>query len=174
MESPALEDIPVQKYIGKKRSLPDDTDIPPAPLVEARLPDSEPLRQVTPPKRERENNVPATAIFTDAGSMTPRHRRPLQALRTGFTPVRSQNTLRVGPAQPSPIRKSSASQDLLAPVISDVTNSPPKAKRTFTIEPETSTPRAKPATRGWLDKLQSRGMNPLSRTRQRSDDVGRS
>lgn len=168
MTPPPLDEIPTTTYIGQKRRLPDDIDTEPA-LVEARLPDSAPLRQASPPSlREQENNT-APPVFAESLTSTPRHRRPMQALRSGFTPVRSQNVLRSAQPQPSPIRKSSAARDLHAPVISDVTNSPPKPRRAFTAEVDPVAPRSKPcSSRGWLDKLQSKGANnPLSRARQR-------
>jgi hypothetical protein len=173
--SPSFDEIPVTTYIGQKRPLPDDDLAPMA--TEARFPDMAPLtsrKSSTPPKFASQHNPSSNGAskFADECTTTPRHRRPLQALKTGFTPVRRQNPLPKSQVQPSPIRKSSATRDLSAPVISDVTNSPPKAKRALVLDPATEA-RPKPSNnRGWLDKLQSRGLgsNPLSRTRQRSDD----
>ncbi|KAH8119779.1 hypothetical protein DFH11DRAFT_7033 [Phellopilus nigrolimitatus] len=162
--------------IGKKRRLPDDADAVCAP-VEARFAESHVPMSSTPP-------MPSSSSMTTMPSMpsmfemttTPRARR--QAPRTGFTPVRGQNgTLRPTLSQPSPIRKSTASRALEHPsAITDVTNSPPKAKHVFGMQDSTGSaaPRAqKPSGKGWLGKIRGGGNNPLLRTRQqpRADDA---
>ncbi|KAI5118053.1 hypothetical protein M0805_005900 [Coniferiporia weirii] len=165
--TPPMDQIPTTSYIGKKRPLPDDADSVRAP-VEARFADSDqPVAgsSTSPmPSSYSILNMPSMP-FTSEITSTPRHRRPLQALRTGFTPVRGHGTLRPTLSQPSPIRKSTASSG--GAVIADVTNSPPKAKRVFTAEPGSTASRTqKPTGKGWLGKIRGGGTNPLLRTRQ--------
>ncbi|KAL5478899.1 hypothetical protein ACEPAI_2176 [Sanghuangporus weigelae] len=85
---------------------------------------------------------------------TPRARRT--APRSGFTPVRGQSAaLRPTLSQPSPVKKSRAAQALqAATVISDITNSPLRSKRVFTMEPGSVEPRIeRQAGKGWLRKI---------------------
>ncbi|KAH9837236.1 uncharacterized protein C8Q71DRAFT_822313 [Rhodofomes roseus] len=100
---------------GKKRRAPDDFDdcesLPPQGFTADCLPVNQPT--------------------------TPRARRALQAVRTGFTPVRHQV------AQLSPRRATTAS---LPPVIADVTNSP---------RGKASAQEATAAKRGWLGKIRN-------------------
>lgn len=171
--TPPLEEIPVRTSIGKKRSLPDDSDAH-RTFVEARLPDSnrpEFSSLSTPPMPSSATSQGSSMPSTSEAMNTPRHRR--SALRTGFTPVRGQGALRPNLSQPSPVRKSAAAQALQASlVISDVTNSPPRSKRVFTVEPGSSEPRVqRPAGKGWLGKIRG-GTNPLLRGRPQTNNEG--
>lgn len=180
--TPPLEDIPVTSSLGKKRPLPDDSESGRV-SVEARFPDSyQPTASGSSTSSAASSSsssslvhVPSMPPMSELSS-TPRQRRPLQSLRTGFTPVRGQAALRPTLSQPSPVRKTPAAQALQAStVISDVTNSPPRAKRVFTAEPGSSEPRTqKPASKGWLGKIRGGGVNPLSRTQHQSNADGRS
>ncbi|THH11618.1 hypothetical protein EW145_g566 [Phellinidium pouzarii] len=172
--TPPMDQTPSTSCIGKKRPLPDDADSVRAP-VEARF--AEANQQVA------ESSTLPTSTFSSIPSIpsmpfmpsmseamsTPRHRRPAQALRTGFTPVRGQETLRPTLSQPSPIRKSATNASV---AIADVTNSPPKAKRHFTAEPGSTAPRVqKPAGKGWLGKIRG---GVATRARQHPSTEGSS
>ncbi|EJD03538.1 uncharacterized protein FOMMEDRAFT_166919 [Fomitiporia mediterranea MF3/22] len=172
--TPPIDELPVTTSIGKKRPLPDDSDSV-RPMVEARFPDSYPSTSdssSTPPMPSSSStsalpSVPPTFEFTS----TPRRRRT--ALHTGFTPVRGQAALRPTLSQPSPMRKTAAARAIQASsVISDVTNSPPRAKRHLTVDEDSNEPRVqKPAGKGWLGKIRG-GANPL-RSRQQPNTENR-
>ena len=158
-----MDEIPTTTYIGKKRRLPDDIEAARAP-VEARLADT-----TTPPTASESQmpTIPSETAVAPARNTTatPRHRRPLQPLRTGFTPVRGQG-LRPTLSQPSPTRKSAASTFSVQTAMQDVTNSPPKAKRQFTEEPGSTASRLeKPAGKSWLKKIRGDAAISLQRSR---------
>lgn len=161
----AMNEISTTTYIGKKRRLPDDIDAARAP-VEARLADTNRPESTTPPTASLSSmpTIPSETVVAPMPDFasTPRLRRPLQPLRTGFTPVRGQG-LRPTLSQPSPIRKS------VAAAMQDVTNSPPKAKRQFIEDSGSSASRTqKPASRGWLKKIRGDGAAQLQRSRHQS------
>ncbi len=120
---------------SKKRRAPDDDDLPSLPPT-AMMADS-----ATPP---------GSSFFepmSNSQAGTPRIRRHIQALKTGFTPSRLQG-LRPTLSQPSPIRKSTSTA---APSMQDVTNSP---RRVVSAQPK---PR-----HGWLVKIRGGTGNALN------------
>ncbi|KAI0828888.1 hypothetical protein BC628DRAFT_1315713 [Trametes gibbosa] len=115
--------------VGVKRRAPDDFDdgesLPPQPFTADSAPDSQTTPQPT----------------------TPRLRRALQNMRTGFTPVRHQMA-RAGSTSPS--RRATTGSGLAAPMphtISDVTNSP--RARSHADGGKAA------AKKGWLGKIKS-------------------
>ena len=108
--------IPPVPVIGKKRAAPDDF--------------------------EAYENLPAHAFTADGEDIenrTPRVRRVLSSLQSGFTPTRNQN-IRPTLAIPSPGR---GAPSRMLPLISDLTNSP------HHLAPSS----AKPSKRSWLGKI---------------------
>ncbi|OBZ79956.1 hypothetical protein A0H81_01553 [Grifola frondosa] len=88
-----------------------------------------------------DDNMPAQAVVAEsvprAQPTTPRMRKALQTVKTGFTPVRSSVTRPVPTyAQPSPARRATTGAPPPAS-ITDMTNSPRKAKK------------------GWLGKIRA-------------------
>ncbi|CAL1694495.1 unnamed protein product [Somion occarium] len=115
---------------GKKRRAPDDFE------------DGEGL----PPQVFTSDSVPSQ----DPDAFTPRIRRALHSVRTGFTPIRNSAT-RPHPNQLSPRRATTG-----APIIADVTNSPRGHKH--------GDPADKAMKRGgWLGKMRG-GQAPRSAT----------
>ncbi|KZT72868.1 hypothetical protein DAEQUDRAFT_550302 [Daedalea quercina L-15889] len=112
---PSSSSMATTSTAGKKRRAPDDFD------------DCESL----PPQGFTADCLPVSE------TATPRARRALQAVRTGFTPVRSHV------AQLSPRRATTAS---VPPVIADVTNSP---------RGKGASHEAVAAKRGWLGKIRN-------------------
>ncbi|KAG5638395.1 hypothetical protein H0H81_000291 [Sphagnurus paluster] len=102
--------------IGKKRRAPDDFEV----------------CESLPPQGFTVDSLPSRE--TGGGTTTtPRVRRVLNNLQSGFTPVRSQNRQMV--SMPSPKRLMMSTSSSASPVIADVTNSPrgqsSKAKRSW-------------------------------------------
>ncbi|KAL1951328.1 hypothetical protein VTO73DRAFT_477 [Trametes versicolor] len=154
-----------------------ESRIPPMPVFQARTPDrqrapSAPNQSRTIPESDSSSSIVgvkrrAPDDFDDCGSMppqpftadsapgplppqptTPRLRKALQSMRTGFTPVRQQ-AARAGSASPS--RRATTGFGLAAPIpptISDVTNSPRAPS-----QPEAT--KVVAAKRGWLGKIKS-------------------
>lgn len=100
--------------------------------------------------------LPAQPIIVDA-AVTPRPRKPLRTLKTGFTPVRGlASSARPTLGQPSPIRRSGT---LAAErTITDVTNATFNSKRTGAAQ----------ASGGWLGKIR----NGSSKRIAQHDDSG--
>ncbi|KAF8204088.1 hypothetical protein BJ912DRAFT_896040 [Pholiota molesta] len=116
MEVDSMESAVV---IGKKRSAPDDFEIC--------------------------ENVPAQAFTADGEDVenkTPRVRRVLNSLQSGFTPLRNQNARPTAP-MPSPRR---TLPPRTSPFISDMTNTP----NAFPTMPTSTTKQSK---RSWLGKI---------------------
>lgn len=111
--------------VGQKRRAPDDFD------------DCDSV----PPQGFTVDSVPS------AGPVTPRARRALHPVKTGFTPVRS-HPIHASSVQLSPSRRATTGAPLssapLPPAIADVTNSP-RSKSEAT----------KTAKRGWLGKIRN-------------------
>ncbi|KAF9486584.1 hypothetical protein BDN70DRAFT_822370 [Pholiota conissans] len=106
--------------IGKKRSAPDDFEVC--------------------------ENVPAQAFTADGEDVenkTPRVRRVLNSLQTGFTPLRNQNS-RPTASMPSPRR---TAPPRTTPFISDMTNTP----NAIPAMPSSSSKQA--GKRSWLGKI---------------------
>ena len=122
--------------IGVKRRAPDDFDdcatVPPQTFTA----DSAPLGYATD--------------GTPAQPTTPRLRRALQTMRTGFTPIRHHSN-RAGSASPRRATTGAALGSAPLPTISDVTNSPRSSAR---HEP------VKAAKKGWLGKIKSAPSQP--------------
>ncbi|RPD57111.1 hypothetical protein L227DRAFT_594892 [Lentinus tigrinus ALCF2SS1-6] len=123
--------------IGVKRRAPDDFDdcgsLPPQTFTA----DSAPLGQAD--------------SATPAQPTTPRLRKALQTMRTGFTPVR--HTTRAGSA--SPRRATTGTTTMAAPLphtIADVTNSPRSSAR--------HEPAKAAAKKGWLGKIRTGPSQP--------------
>ncbi|KAI0931538.1 hypothetical protein AcW1_001086 [Taiwanofungus camphoratus] len=108
--------------VGMKRRAPDDFE------------DCESI----PPQGFTTDSVPSVE------STTPRIRRALHTVRTGFTPVRNHSSNSV-PAHSSPTRRATTGAPLPA-AIADVTNNP---------RPHADMQTAKTARRGWLGKIRS-------------------
>ncbi|CDO73022.1 hypothetical protein BN946_scf185007.g76 [Trametes cinnabarina] len=130
MQSQMPESMSSSSVVGVKRRAPDDFDdcdsLPPQPFTA----DSAP-------------GLPLPAQPT-----TPRLRKALQSMRSGFTPVRNHLS-RAGSS--SPTRRATTGSSAGAqvpPTISDVTNSPRTSSH-----PEN--PKAAAAKKGWLGKLKS-------------------
>jgi len=124
--------------IGKKRRAPDDFE------------DCESV----PPQGFTADSVPST------GNVTPRARRAFQAVRSGFTPVRSQAAQ---PAHLSPSRRATAGAPFMPAVIADVTNNPRAVPPSDT---------AKTGKRGWLGKIRNGPTQaPTSRSVSSRPDV---
>ncbi|PPQ63832.1 hypothetical protein CVT24_009782 [Panaeolus cyanescens] len=122
--SPKPDPMPSATVIGKKRAAPDDF--------------------------EAYENIPTQAFTPDGEDMdkrTPRVRRMLSSLQSGFTPVRNQ--MRPTANMPSPKRSPKRSQPPRpSPFMSDLTNSP------FHVAPVNPGPNsAKPSKRSWLGKI---------------------
>lgn len=116
MEVDSMESAVV---IGKKRSAPDDFEIC--------------------------ENVPAQAFTADGEDVenkTPRVRRVLNSLQSGFTPLRNQNARPTAP-MPSPRR---TLPPHTSPFISDMTNTP-------NAIPTMPTSTTKQSKRSWLGKI---------------------
>lgn len=123
---------------SKKRRAPDDDDVPSLPPT-ALVADPE-----TPPG--------ASSFFepmSNSQAGTPRFKRHIQALKTGFTPSRLQG-LRPTLSQPSPIRKTTSTA---APTMHDVTNSP---RRVVSMQPK-----PRPGS-SWLNKIHNKTGNALN------------
>lgn len=106
-------------------------EVAPAPVIGK--------KRAAPDEFEACENLPAQAFTADGEDIenrTPRVRRVLNNLQSGFTPVRSRPTA----AMPSPRREVLRS----SPFISDLTNSP-----------------AKPSKRSWLGKIRHVTDRPL-------------
>ncbi|KAF8167355.1 hypothetical protein B0H34DRAFT_739969 [Crassisporium funariophilum] len=117
---PEVDPLPSTTVIGKKRAAPDDDF-------------------------EAYENLPAQAFTADGEDVenrTPRVRRVLNSLQSGFTPVRNQNG-RSSVGMPSPRRGGAPSR--MSPFISDSTNSP------LHLNPVSSS--AKQSKRSWLGKI---------------------
>jgi hypothetical protein len=132
---PEIAPIPPVPTIGRKRAAPDDF--------------------------EAYGILPAQAFTADGEDIenrTPRERKVLNSLQSGFTPVRHQSR----PIAPSPRRGASSRT---SPFISDLTNSPHHLAQ---MDPSS----AKPSMRSWLGKIrgnshatdrpQAPGMRPRS------------
>lgn len=156
--------------IGKKRPLPEDSNPSNVPVTAIIC--EEPYRSkgnMSTPPMPSSSSMPSMpsmpSISTNSNNtdpLTPRARRPLQTLRSGFTPNRGQgNVLRPNLSQPSPVRKTATQALHIATAITEMTNSP-ATKRVFSAAPPNLS--QKPPSRGWLGKI--RGGNPLLRTRQ--------
>ncbi len=122
--------------IGVKRRAPDDFDdcgsVPPQTFTA----DSAPLGQA-------DDTISAQPT-------TPRLRKALQTMRTGFTPVR--HTTRAGSASP---RRATTGTNMAAPLphtIADVTNSPRSSAR--------HEPAKAAARKGWLGKIRTGPSQP--------------
>jgi len=116
---PAVDPMPSAVVIGKKRAAPDDF--------------------------EGCENLPAQAFSADGHDVenrTPRVRRVLNSLQSGFTPVRNQNRPTV--SMPSPRRTAPPSS---GPYISDMTNSP------FALPPMPTSSTKPSNKRSWLGKI---------------------
>ena len=141
---PEIEPIPPTPVIGKKRAAPDDFGA--------------------------YGNLPAQAFTADGEDIenkTPRERKVLNGLQSGFTPVRNQSSR---PIAPSPRR---GAPSRTSPFISDLTNSPQHLAQ---MNPSS----AKPSKRGWLGKIRGnshatdRPQLPGMRPRSLSDREDRS
>lgn len=134
VDTPTMQrgQLPTSSSIGKKRTVPDEFDVHVPPTAFIAHADSE--------------NTPESAA--------PRARKPLDAIRSGFTPVRGSKGANLRPtlSQPSPLRRSAAYA--LQSIITDTQNSPPKRM------PGTQ---SKPG-RGWLGKLRGGTTNPFAGT----------
>ncbi|KAH8099775.1 hypothetical protein BXZ70DRAFT_217302 [Cristinia sonorae] len=112
--------------LGKKRRAPDDFE------------DCESL----PPQGFTVESVPSPE--TENMQTTPRVRRALQAVRTGFTPVRSHPAQATHTVLASPARRATTGPSQL---IADVTNSPRGASMAAAVAD------AKAGKRSWLGKI---------------------
>ena len=132
--------------IGVKRRAPDDFDDGNALPPQTFSADSAPLGH-------------ASDTAPIAQPTTPRLRKALQNMRTGFTPVRHQAASRAGSA--SPRRATTGGSVPAQPFhrIADVTNSPRAASHSAAVKapiPEPP-PAGPPAKKGWLGKIKSSG-----------------
>ncbi|CCM03743.1 uncharacterized protein FIBRA_05889 [Fibroporia radiculosa] len=125
---PVAVALPSSSSLGKKRRAPDDFE------------DCESV----PPQGFTIDSVPSVE------TTTPRARRTLHAIRTGFTPVRSYASNQEA-SQLSPTRTTKGAP--LDSTIADVTNSPRAASRTDST---------KATKRGWLGKIRSAPVQPLA------------
>jgi hypothetical protein len=98
--------------------------------------------------------LPAQPIIVEA--VTPRPRKPLRTLKTGFTPVRGMGSSSSRPmlGQPSPIRRNGS--QATERTISDVTNS--SLKRSSAAQPSA----------GWLGKLRGSTSKRLAQSEDSS------
>ncbi|KAI0673754.1 hypothetical protein C8Q78DRAFT_1018750 [Trametes maxima] len=114
--------------VGVKRRAPDDFDdcgsLPPQPFTA--------------------DSAPGTHL--PAQPTTPRLRKALQSMRTGFTPIR-HNMGRAGSTSPSRRATTGSSTASIPPTISDVTNSPRASSHSEGMKAA--------AKKGWLGKLKS-------------------
>ncbi|OSD03331.1 hypothetical protein PYCCODRAFT_263209 [Trametes coccinea BRFM310] len=116
--------------VGVKRRAPDDFD------------DCDSL----PPQPFTADSAPGPPL--PAQPTTPRLRKALQSMRSGFTPVRHQFS-RAGSTSPSRrATTGSAAASQVPPTISDVTNSPRASSHS-------ENPKVAVAKKGWLGKLKS-------------------
>ncbi|KAF8910137.1 hypothetical protein CPB84DRAFT_1937624 [Gymnopilus junonius] len=117
--------LPSAVVIGKKRAAPDDF--------------------------EACENIPVQAFTADGEDVenkTPRVRRMLNSLQSGFTPVRSQNTR---PTVPMPSPRRSVAHTRTSPhYISDLTNSPYQNVPPMPVPTSSTKPSNK---RSWLGKI---------------------
>ncbi|TFK41836.1 hypothetical protein BDQ12DRAFT_677245 [Crucibulum laeve] len=136
--TPNPELILSTKVIGKKRRAPDDFE----------------ACESLPPQAFTAESVPQD----DVENKTPRVRRVLSSLQSGFTPIRHQSSRPII----SPKRAAASSTiSRTSPFISDVTNSPQG--------PSQST---KPSKRSWLGKIRGASSQPTGRPfHRRPDDV---
>ena len=130
----AMPEVPSSStLIGVKRRAPDDFDdcanVPPQTFTA----DSAPLG-------------PTAEGSTPAQPTTPRLRKALQSMRSGFTPVRHTSS-RAGSASPRRATTGPSISASLPHTISDVTNSPRAASHAETTKVA--------AKKGWLGKIKS-------------------
>ena len=120
--------LPSAVVIGKKRAAPDDF--------------------------EACENIPAQAFTADGEDVenkTPRVRRMLNSLQSGFTPVRHQSNQSARPTIPMPSPRRSAAPTRTSPhYISDLTNSPYQNIPSMPAPPSSTKPSNK---RSWLGKI---------------------
>lgn len=119
-DTPELDSMATTIVIGKKRSAPDDFEVC--------------------------ENMPAQAFTADGEDVenkTPRVRRVLNTLQSGFTPLRHQNNR---PAAPMPSPRRTAPPRSL-PYISDMTNTPD------VVPPVTDSTTKQSNKRSWLGKI---------------------
>ena len=142
---------PVFKARTPERQIQPEVPIPPVPMIGK--------KRAAPDDFEAYENLPAHAFTPDGEDIenrTPRVRRVLNSLQSGFTPVRNQNS-RPTVAMPSPRR---GAPSRTSPYISDLTNSPHHFAQ---MNPSS----AKPSKRSWLGKIRGSsqatplGMRPL-------------
>ncbi|KAF9531931.1 hypothetical protein CPB83DRAFT_785717 [Crepidotus variabilis] len=123
---PPREPLPTEVIIGRKRSAPDDF--------------------------EGGENIPTQAFLPDgkdAESRTPRVRRVLSSLQSGFTPNRNQNRPTI--PMPSPRRPSPPASNNH---ISEKTNSP------FSLPPMPNSSAKPSSKRSWLGKIRGSSQAP--------------
>ena len=143
---------PVFKPRTPERQMqPEIASIPPAPVIGR--------KRAAPDDFGAYGNLPAQAFTADGEDIenkTPRERKVLNSLQSGFTPVRNQISR---PIAPSP-RRGVPSQT--SPFISDLTNSPHHLA-------QMNLSSAKPSKRSWLGKIRGNsqatdrpGMRPRS------------
>jgi len=128
---------PVFKARTPERQIqPEVVPIPPVPVIGR--------KRAAPDDFETYENLPAQAFTADGEDIenrTPRVRKVLNSLQSGFTPVRNQNNR---PAViPSPRR---GAPSRTSPFISDLTNSPHHLSQ---MNPSS----VKPSKRSWLGKI---------------------
>ncbi|KAF9567768.1 hypothetical protein CPC08DRAFT_680446 [Agrocybe pediades] len=131
---PESAPLPSAVVIGKKRAAPDDFDVC--------------------------ENLPAQAFTADGEDVenkTPRVRRVLNSLQSGFTPVRHQNNSRPTIGMPSPRRSAAARTS--PPQISDMTNSP---FQNIPPVPQPSASKQPPVKRSWLGKIRGQPSDKAS------------
>ncbi|TFK19982.1 hypothetical protein FA15DRAFT_759700 [Coprinopsis marcescibilis] len=128
--------------IGKKRRAPDDFEV----------------CETMPPQVFTAESIPSG----DGENRTPRVRRVLSSLQSGFTPAR--NAARPVMTMPSP-RRSVFSAAQSSPHISDVTNSP------LVVPPANPNPQSAKSKRSWLGKI--RGASTSSSNSSLTQGVSR-